>query len=875
VADPLVDEVLDLLRTDRHLRRLVTVVHQLDDKQRKALSGRVVKRAEGMWFGEKDGRNAAVLAVLGCATGVRQAASALEYLPVDEEAEPLAVEVLAGRRPHWLPSLPEALLVGRERGPYGFRLIRALVRAGLVDRPQFPEYVLSMARGLVQDWSDGPSVLDCLRADAGLLDDEIWQLFHTEGAGKELTPHDGWFLKPYQQWEKPVAPRPERTWQHALVTLAREGMIERSRLIDETLGAFFRDWTPGDVAWFVKLHDALDPTLDELSARQQTYGRLLAVQLGPAVNLGLRMLGVLLAAGRLDVAVVVSNAPAVLARSDKGPVVEALKLLDRAARARPDLADQVAEVAGAGLDHDRVEIRERATALVAKHVPDPGGRELLAARHSQGVLGAPMAAPTPAPVAEPPAPIPLEAVADADELAELLARLVEEADDPAEVERLLEGVLRFARVRPKHGVDALIKRLDVLLKTYYPGPWFGEELRADLVQLGLVWLDHREPGAGHRGRGFDAISHRRPDWSLATLVTCRIREVTVAVAAGGRPLLSFPSYRDGSLETEALSVRVAALGRVEKPLPFDAGLAALRVPPGGLDALQLPNAHRTAKLIGAQVELLRRHRSDWELVIGDSKHRYTGDLYNNAVTWRDRAAPDGDPNCLAAAVLHRRDPLPDLALEANDGDYASRFEQVTGLWPLMLPHHVDLLAAHAHARLTRGLEKNRAASEPLLEAIGRSRQPVGGPAASALVLGLAAKNGVERTRAVDAVIDLSGRGLLDGGLLGAQLGALLQADAVVGSRIAPGLADAARADIAAAGTVLDCLAAVLTALPGRRDAHLYVDLLAELASQQGRVFDLPAPFIELSRSRQRSMLAKACRRVPADTQGSVGTRHNG
>jgi hypothetical protein len=51
-----------------------------------------------------------------------------------------------------------------------------------------------------------------------------------------------------------------------------------------------------------------------------------------------------------------------------------------------------------------------------------------------------------------------------------------------------------------------------------------------------------------------------------------------------------------------------------------------------------------------------------------------------------------------------------LHLEARDGEYESRFEQVTGLWPLLLPHRPELLAAHAHARLNRALTRNRDAN---------------------------------------------------------------------------------------------------------------------------------------------------------------------
>jgi hypothetical protein len=222
----------------------------------------------------------------------------------------------------------------------------------------------------------------------------------------------------------------------------------------------------------------------------------------------------------------------------------------------------------------------------------------------------------------------------------------------------------------------------------------------------------------------------------------------------------------------------------------------------------------------------------------------------------------GSPTSVVAALLDRTDPLENLALEENDGEYAGRFEQVTAMWPLMLPHHPDLLAAHSHARLNRGLTRNRSATEPLVAAIGASNQPVGAPSASAVLLALAAKNGVERTRGVDALVDLSSRAFLDGALLGAQLSELLGADIVVGSRIVPGLAESARADPRSARMVLDCLTTALPVLPGRRDAHQYVDLLAQLAVEQGRSVQLPPPFIQAATAKGTSMLAKACRRVP-------------
>lgn len=889
MADLSVDEVLALLDHDRNIPHLAELLCDLDDKQRKQLSGPVQKHAEDNWL-SRDGQGARAVAVLGCVTGVRQVAARLEWLAVDGPSETAAVDVLRARRPHWLPALPEALLVGREGSPNGFRLVRALVREGLVEPPEFPEYPLAMIQGLVgrRGWRDGPTVLECLRADTGLADDELWRLFRTEGAGRTFANHDSWLLKPYEMpgSQETIPARPERTWRHALVTLAADGAIDRSRLLDAAIGTFLRDWTPGDVAWFVQLHDELTLTLDELAERQETYGRLLSVEPGPPAKLGLRSLRSLLDSQRLELDVLLRNAPAVLTRRDKGTVVDALKLLAATAEAEPSQADRIAEAAAHALTHERVDVQERALALITDFVPDASRRNELAADHVDAL--APSLRPEPQLVVpiepasdRPRGAVPIEPVADVDELGELLARLVEEADDPVEVERLLDGIARMANQRPARGADALVKRLRDLSDGYrYLGDWFGQELRANLVQLGLVWLERRSPGRGYPGRQY-AIDYQRrggvmrstplyrPDWSLAGLVTMRAHEVAIAVrSGGGGPLLSFPSHRDGTLDAESLNARVKSAGRLAKPRPLDAGLAILRVPPDQYDRVRLPGRHRTASFLQEQLALLRAHRPSWELVTGDSKGLYHHDIYSGAVTWRDAGSPEGSPERLAAAVLDRRDPLLNLALEAADGEYTARFGQVIALWPLMLPHHPDLLAAHAHPRLNRALAKNRSGTEPLLEALGAADRPLGPPAFSALTLGLAAKNGVERTRAVDSIVDLSDRTMLDGRALGEVMASLLAKELIIGSRVVPGLIDAARSSGQAADAIVDCLSTLLPALDGRRDAHQFIDLLAQLAIQLGRTVALPEPFAAIAESKKSSMLAQACRRVPRPASGA-------
>jgi hypothetical protein len=91
---------------------------------------------------------------------------------------------------------------------------------------------------------------------------------------------------------------------------------------------------------------------------------------------------------------------------------------------------------------------------------------------------------------------------------------------------------------------------------------------------------------------------------------------------------------------------------------------------------------------------------------------------------------------------------------------------------------------------------------------------------------------------------------------------VLKADAVTGARVAASLTDAARVDRRTATVVLDSLVAALPALPGRRDAHLFVDLLAQLAVDAGRGITLPDPFMAAAAAKGTSVLQRACRRVP-------------
>ena len=158
-----------------------------------------------------------------------------------------------------------------------------------------------------------------------------------------------------------------------------------------------------------------------------------------------------------------------LQRPDKGNPVAALKLLASITGSE----ERVADVVAVALDHGDIDIQERARALLldlGKTAPTGGPR--------------PLGMSSPLPGYE---PVPVVPVATPDELAELFDRLIEEADDPVEVERSLDGVLRFATTPPKHSAGVLADRAQAVLAGSYVSTWSGEAVRARWGPSRCTW----------------------------------------------------------------------------------------------------------------------------------------------------------------------------------------------------------------------------------------------------------------------------------------------------------------------------------------------------------------------------------------------------
>jgi hypothetical protein len=260
----------------------------------------------GVW--RNDAVNAARLAVVGTVSELAPLQK-LGWRAVPNDGA-LAVEVLRDRRPRWLARWVDVVAAF----PMHWEMLRALVREGLCATPKGDDYVLGMIHAASSHrWTpvkkptkDDRPLFD---RDPELLERDVWRVFEVEGnADVSLTGREGF-------------------WKRTLVELARDGRMDRARMIDCTLDALARDFPQHKAGFYSRLHDALELTPDELSARAARYVGLLTSRVPPTMSLAARTLdalastGVSAAPGFVDAAAAASGARA------RGAAMSVLRVL--------------------------------------------------------------------------------------------------------------------------------------------------------------------------------------------------------------------------------------------------------------------------------------------------------------------------------------------------------------------------------------------------------------------------------------------------------------------------------------------------------------------------------------------------------------------
>ena len=303
------------------------------------------------------------LALLACGT-LAEVRRIPFYGHRDQDREAL-IRILADRRPPWTQEWVEHCLSARDWPLIPWQTVRALMAAGLCTSPKAPGYLRQMTMALsTWPWRQPQAYVPLHRRilDQPDLIPDLWRLFEVETSAFE---HD------WLRHQKDL-PADYEDWPTALVRLAGLGVLERGRLLDETLAATWRVDNTRYQSAQVALHQALDPTEAERLARAAVYLDLVRHRTGPVVTFGLRQAAWLLERGALDWPSVARATPSVFALRAKAQGLAALKLLGRGVAFGALGAADLGEPLRAALAQGQAEVQAAALGLVER-VPDPGG----------------------------------------------------------------------------------------------------------------------------------------------------------------------------------------------------------------------------------------------------------------------------------------------------------------------------------------------------------------------------------------------------------------------------------------------------------------------------------------------------------------------
>lgn len=222
-------------------------------------------------------------------------------------------------------------------------LIRRLVH----ERTLVPDSVTYLARFIERA---GPEAIDdFLRSDSAFLTHDFWALFRTEGLGCN------WLLC---NWNADA-------WNKALLNLCESEPGFRARLLDESLNALLRDFSAKNITWYHRVHRLLDPTPQEIGARESVYYAVLGAAPRTSVGLAQDMLARMMREGLADVEGFLQASRAVLQRTERKLLKAQLGLLRNLVKAVPSAAAAVSGVVADALGTLPVDLVAPARALIS------------------------------------------------------------------------------------------------------------------------------------------------------------------------------------------------------------------------------------------------------------------------------------------------------------------------------------------------------------------------------------------------------------------------------------------------------------------------------------------------------------------------------
>ncbi len=717
---------------------------------------------------------------------------------------------LVGARPHaWQAELAARLAEKLRGSDPSYELAASLIHRTGVEPPAGDGFVV----GWVSAALGRGRVAGVLAADP-LLDALLPRIFHAQGVGEAL------------QWDGD--PTSGHTWLGGLRTLAAGGRVDRAMLLDGCVGRFLRGGTALELRFFVRLHQALEPTPAEVESRARDYLRLLPSAPGTVAELALGHLREMPSVSPGDFAEAVE---ALMYRPEKKLVRAGLSWLDRSVRLLPEYAEAAAAALATAFAHEASDVQERAVRLAVKHAArldpaplrDAAGalpadlRALLGVEERPGEKEerpALLVAPRLPPVEFPPP------IATAAELGAEFARLAADPFsqlDRLETERLAAGLVELTH-RDREAVRAVLTQVPVRR-------WGWSENDNPLAWLWAAMQAVASPSVSSPALRLPGLSRT----SVPHLLTLRrMAELVTAARTGALPpvLLATPTSADGHVDPAELLARLERLDAADMDPP-DADLqqALLRIP----RRVDAEVAARAARLTTPAGRLVARWMSGEGLAdpVVTVRYGYTSSYQH---TWFEEGQPPppyyynaraasfvaASPVELDLIDLLCRDP--ETSVHDRDG-YMS-------WWAGVMPSHRGVVAAHLLPFFSWEWPDNSPRLQ-VLHDLARTDGPLGPAFATMLIFHLNNEDPAERTAALDLLLVLAATGDLPAADLGDQLGRLVRNEMATLSRVIPSLAEAERA-----GAGAQVWPAVAAALPhllpadGERPPSGLADLIA-------------------------------------------------
>ena len=259
-------------------------------------------------------------------------------------------QILRDRQPDWIDDWVASAIVG-EFPTIDWDTFWSLYRDGLINKPDSEDYLnfmvawlLPMYQGDASKWN-----YEAIAAEPELIED-IWRLFEVE------TPAFTWDTTGDSEL---------KSWMAAVLYLSDQGKMDRGRLLDATVAALMTGFKKNVLSGYANLHDKLEPTLDEIEARQSSYLDLLSASQPQVVNYGIKKLKQIDDAGRLDEELLINAAAPVFDVPTKGPPKTMLSMLKKLASRNPAHESLVSETLVHALGHPVAEIQSGALGFLA------------------------------------------------------------------------------------------------------------------------------------------------------------------------------------------------------------------------------------------------------------------------------------------------------------------------------------------------------------------------------------------------------------------------------------------------------------------------------------------------------------------------------